>query len=366
MYMKKAVLLVVGVIFTFSMIFMGVSCKTEEAAEEVTEEAEGVVEEAAEEETEETTAEEEQSSEEKALSEYKIGAVINTMAHPYYVQIVDGYKKVAEGLGVNIIIKDPDGDANKQVSMIEELIQIEEVDALCVDPCLPGSLASIVQEASELGIPLVSGAGHIPGEISFVGSDNYVGARMAGAYAGEWLRDNVTDHVPVVALIQGTKYPIPNLRMGGFIEGVKEYAPDAIIEMRDGDGSKANAMTLMEDILTVYDRVDCTFGLNDAASLGALAACEAKFGAEDMIAAGFDCDPDGIATLKDPDHPAFMVDVAQYPDLITKCMVVTAIKYLRGEEVSSRIWAPVALATRDNVDEVVSNVPEYEECEIEY
>ena len=356
--MKKFMFLVCGLIFTFSMIFMGIGCKAETAPAK---------EEVAEEVSEETAPAEEEvaDSGEKALSEYKIGAVINTLRHPYYVQIVAGYEKVAEELGINIIIKDPDQDANKQVAMIEELIQIEEVDALLVDPCLPGSLATIVQEAAEMGIPLVSGAGHIPGEICFVGSDNYVGARLAGAYAGEWLLKNVKDRIPIVGIIQSTRYPIPNLRIAGFIEGIQEFVPDAIIEIRDSEANKAEAMTAMEAILTKYEHIDCTFGINDPASLGALAACETKFGATDMIACGFDCDPDGIATLKDPEHPAFVADVAQYPDLITKCMVAVAIKYLRGEEVPSRIWAPCQLATRDNVDEVISNVPEYDICNIE-
>jgi len=44
--------------------------------------------------------------------------------------------------------------------MIEELIYVHKVDALCVDPCVPGTLGAIIAEAAELGIPTVSGAGH--------------------------------------------------------------------------------------------------------------------------------------------------------------------------------------------------------------
>jgi ribose transport system substrate-binding protein len=303
--------------------------------------------------------------ERKPVSEMTIGCVINTLRHPYYVQIVEGYKKSAEELGVKIIIKDPDQDANKQVSMIEELISVEKVDALCVDPCRPGSLATVVAEAAELGIPLISGAGHIPGEVSFVGSDNYVGARLAGVYAGQWLQKNVKGRTPIVAIIESQRYPIPNLRIPGFIEGIREFASDATVVMRDSEANKLDAMAKMENILSKYDHVDATFGINDPASLGALAACEAKFGATDMVACGFDCDPDGIATLKDPDHPAFMADVAQYPYLITKCMLVLAIKASWGEQVPPRVWAPCKLATRDDVDEVVASAPVYEICNLE-
>ena len=303
-------------------------------------------------------------AERKPVSEITIGCVINTLRHPYYVQIWDGYRKAAEELGVNIILRDPDGDANRQVSMIEELIYVHKVDALCVDPCSPGSLATLVAEAADLGIPLVSGAGHIAGEVCFVGSDNYVGGRLAGVYAGQWLQQNVVGRAPVIAILESQQYPIPNLRIPGFIEGVREFVADATIIVRDCSPEKLVAMSTMEDILAQYDRVDCTFGINDPASLGALAACEARFGAEDMIACGFDCDPDGIGTLKDPEHPAFMCDVAQYPDLITKCMLVQAIKAVWGEEVPARIWAPCQLATRENVDDVVSTAPVYEICEL--
>jgi ribose transport system substrate-binding protein len=303
-------------------------------------------------------------AEKKAVSDITIGCVINTLRHPYYVQIWDGYQQAARELGVNIILRDPDGDANQQVSMIEELIYVHEVDALCVDPCSPGSLATLVAEAAALGIPLVSGAGHIAGEVCFVGSDNYVGGRLAGVYAGQWLQQNVVGRTPVIAILESQQYPIPNLRIPGFIEGVREFVSDATIVVRDCSPEKLVAMAAMEDILTQYDRVDCTFGINDPASLGALAACEAKFGAEDMIACGFDCDPDGIATLKDSEHSAFMCDVAQYPSLITKCMLVQAIKAVWGEEVPPRIWAPCQLATRSTVDEVLATAPVYEVCEL--
>ncbi len=357
-------LLVLVVFVSLLVVFSIGGCRVEEpvAEEPVTEEPvteEPVTEEPVAEEpvAEEPVAEE---PDKKPISEITIGVVINTLRHPYYVQIVEGYEKVAADLGVNIIIKDPDQDANKQVAMIEELIETHNVDALCVDPCLPGALASIVEEASEMGIPLVSGAGHIPGEVCFVGSDNYVGGRLAGAYAGEWLLNNVQDRIPVIGIVESTRYPIPNLRIPGYIEGVREFVPDAIIEIRDSEANKADAMTAMEGILTKYERVDATFGINDPTSLGALAACEAKFGAENMVACGFDCDPDGIEALKDPDHPAFMADVAQYPELITRYMLVLAIRTIWEEEIPSRIWAPCKLATRDNIDDVLADVPECE------
>lgn len=293
-----------------------------------------------------------------------VGVVINTLRHPYYVQLVDAYRTAAAELGIDIIIKDPDANSNRQVSMIQELITVQQVDALCVDPCVPGTLAGIIEEATELGIPVITGAGHAVGETCFVGSDNYVGARLAGVYAGQWLQENVVGRSPVIAIAESTRYPIPNLRIAGFLEGINEFVSDAIVVIRDTDATKLDAMAKVEDILSQYDRVDCTFGINDAASLGALAACESKFGATDMIACGFDCDPDGIATLKSEEHPAFMADVAQYPYLIARCSLVQAVKAARGEEVPARIWAPCQLATRNDVDVILNTPPEMDDSYI--
>ncbi|MBN1858876.1 sugar ABC transporter substrate-binding protein [Candidatus Bipolaricaulota bacterium] len=286
-----------------------------------------------------------------------VGVVINTLRHPYYVQLVDSYRTAAAELGIDIIIKDPDADSNRQVSMIQELISVQQVDALCVDPCVPGTLAGVIQEATDLGIPVITGAGHAAGETCFVGSDNYVGGRMAGVFAGQWLQENVVGRSPVIAIAESTRYPIPNLRIAGFLEGINEFVSDAIVVIRDTDATKLDAMSKVEDILSQYDRVDCTFGINDAASLGALAACESKFGATNMVSCGFDCDPDGIATLQSPEHPAFMADVAQYTYLIARISLVQAVKAAQGEEVPARIWAPCQLATRENVEEVLSTPP---------
>lgn len=300
----------------------------------------------------------------KPVSEMVIGCVINSMRHPYYVQIAEGYKKAAQELGVKIILKDPDQDSSKQIDIIQELIHVHKVDALCVDPCVPGTLGAVVAEAAERGIPTISGAGHNLGEACFVGSDNYVGARLAGVYAGQWLQQNVVGRTPVVAIMESTRYPIPNLRVPGFIEGLREFVPDAIIVTRDTVANKLDAMEKMEDVLSVHPRVDCTFGMNGPSALGAYVACKAKYGATDMIGCGFDCDPDGIATLKDPDSPTYMCEVAQYPDLISKTMLVMAIKAAWGEEIPPRIWVPCGLATRDDVDEVLANPPSIPEAEL--
>jgi len=295
-----------------------------------------------------------------------VGVVINTMRHPYYVQLVEGYKRAAQELGIEIIIKDPDADSNKQVTMIQELMTVYKVNALCVDPCVPGTLAGVIQEAKSLGIPVITGAGHEAGETCFVGSDNYVGGRLAGVYAGQWLQQHVVGRSPIIAIAESTRYPVPNLRIAGFLEGVREFVSDAIVVIRDTDATKLDAMSKVEDILSQYPHVDCTFGINDAASLGALAACESKFGAVDMVACGFDCDPDGIATLKSADHPAFMADVAQYPYLIARCCLVQAVKAARGEAVPPRIWAPCQLATRENVDQVLSTPPAMDESYLNF
>ncbi|NLS44322.1 MAG: sugar ABC transporter substrate-binding protein [Firmicutes bacterium] len=300
----------------------------------------------------------------KPVSNMVIGCVINTLRHPYYVQIAEGYNKAAKELGVKIILKDPDQDSSKQIDIIQELIHVHKVDALCVDPCVPGTLGAVVAEAAELGIPTVSGAGHNAGEVCFVGSDNYVGARLAGVYAGQWLQQNVVDRTPIVAIIESTRYPIPNLRVPGFIEGLREFVPDATIVTRDTIANKLDAMEKMEDILSIYPRVDCAFGMNGPSALGAYAACKARFGATDMIGCGFDCDPDGIATLKDPDSPTYMCEVAQYPDLITKTMLAIAIKAAWGEDVPPRVWVPCGLATREDIDEVLANPPEIEEARL--
>jgi len=295
-----------------------------------------------------------------------VGVVINTLRHPYYVQLVEAYETAAAELGIDIIVKDPDADSNRQVSMIQELISVQQVDALCVDPCVPGTLAGVIEEATAAGIPVITGAGHAAGETCFVGSDNYVGGRLAGVFAGQWLQQNVVGRSPIIAIAESTRYPIPNLRIAGFLEGINEFVSDAIVVIRDTDATKLDAMAKVEDILSQYDRVDCTFGINDAASLGALAACETKFGATDMVACGFDCDPDGIATLQSDEHSAFMADVAQYPYLIARISLVQAVKAACGEEVPPRIWAPCQLATRDNVEEVLANPPAVEDSYINF
>lgn len=297
----------------------------------------------------------------KPVSEMVLGISINTLRHPYYVQIVDGYKKAAKKLGVEIILNDPDQNVTAQVAACEDFI-LKGVDAILVSPCRPGSLAPIAEEAKKKGIPLLTDASHVEGETCFVASDNYVGGRMSGLFAGEWLSEHVSGRRVKVAILESTRYPIPNLRIPGFVEGLRERCPDAEIYMRDTEANKADAMAKMEDILVEVGRVDVTFGINGPTSLGALAACEAKYGAKDTCCCGLDLDPDEIATLKSPDHPQYMCSASQFPYWISEMLIRLGIRAAWGEKIPVRVWAPYKLATRETVDEVLAYsppIPEY-------
>ena len=107
-------------------------------------------------------------------------------------------------------------------------------------------------------------------------------------------------------------------------------------------------MDVMQELLRSGQEFDVVLGGNDPTALGALAALQMNQMQDGILIYGIDGSPDGKVMIKE----GYMEgSSAQQPLLIANEALAMAYAYLDGEEVEKLVIVPVAMITRDNIDD---------------
>jgi simple sugar transport system substrate-binding protein len=90
---------------------------------------------------------------------YTIAVVPKDSTNPWFVRMETGVKKFATDSGLNVYQKGPsETDATMQAQVIQDLIA-QKVDAIAVVPVDPGALETVLKEAMDAGIVVVTHEG---------------------------------------------------------------------------------------------------------------------------------------------------------------------------------------------------------------
>jgi len=114
------------------------------------------------------------------------------------------------------------------------------------------------------------------------------------------------------------------------------------------NGSRAEAMTTMENILQSGKNVDGVFTICDEEALGALAAIEGTDKEGSILITGIDGDMDVLEGIKEGSILCTSFQDAGL-QATTVCDVID--QYLQGEEVEAEYDVPYQLVTADNIDD---------------
>src|SRR5688572_14143196 len=91
-------------------------------------------------------------SAEAANNPPKIGLVQIDLSNPFHLGEVDGAKEAARRAGFELIVTSGEGDVNKQIQAVENLIN-QGVDAISVNFIDAGAFGPTMKKAADAGIP---------------------------------------------------------------------------------------------------------------------------------------------------------------------------------------------------------------------
>jgi ribose transport system substrate-binding protein len=282
-----------------------------------------------------------------------IGFALTTLNNPFFIDMKKGAEATAQRLGINLVIQasERDIDVEKQMQIIENLIQ-RKVDAICVTPNGAREIVPAIVEATKAGIPvfvidmkvdektLQEAGGKI---VSFAGSDNFEGGRLAGEFVASKLGGK-----GLAAILEGIPgHETGESRSKGFRAAVKDKPGISLVSSQSGGFDRAQGYNVMQNVLQANPDLKAVFACNDLMALGAVEAIAASGKSGQIIVVGFDA----IDEAKDAIRAGKMdATIAQYPAEMGRVALESAVKHLKGEQVPSFVPVKIELITKANVD----------------
>jgi len=228
--------------------------------------------------------------------EIVIGMSVPGLQFPFFVTMRDQAEAAAAELGARIVFADGQNDSAKQTADIEGFIS-RGVDAILISPITVDSQVPVMERAMEAGIPVASvdRKANTDNILVHVGADNVEGGRAAARYIIEQLGGSGR-----VIELEGTPGASAAIdRSTGFNEVMAESDVE-IIASQPADFNRAEAQTVMENLIQSNPDFDAVFGANDEMIIGAIEAMRGSgIAVEDIVTVGFDATPDAFSYIED-------------------------------------------------------------------
>lgn len=278
----------------------------------------------------------------KPAEKGKIGVVVKALNSDYWKIVESGAKAAGEKYGVEVKVLGPNAetDVTGQISLIEDQVT-RKVSALVVAPSQPASAIPVFERAKTAKIPVILADTDAPwnDKVSFVGTGNLNGGKIAGEYFGKKLAKGSK----VVILRGALGDPTHDERVNGCVEGLKAAGLEVAV-IQPANSERSMAVTVIENILQSKQEFAGVFATNDDMALGATKALEDA--GKKMVIIGFDGSPDALASISAGKLDA---SVAQSPYNIGFKGVEAAVKAAKGEAVDKRIDTGTEIINAENV-----------------
>ena len=286
-----------------------------------------------------------------ALAETRVAVSMTAFDNPFLTIIREAIAAEAKKDGdVELVFEDAQLDVARQLDQVQNFIA-DGYDAIIVNAVDGASTTAITQAAVAAGVPLVY-VNHPPGDVDSLPEDvSFVGSNEV---------DSGTMQTQQVCAMLGGKGKV--LVMMGPLENHSAITrtkdihdviatPDCsgmeVIEEQTANWNRGEAQDLMTNWLTSGVDFDAVIANNDEMAIGAILAMKAAgMSMDDVVVAGIDATPDGLAALASGD-----LDVTVYQNAVKQGEVAlqTAVAMAGGDSADRNIWIPFEAVTRENM-----------------
>lgn len=204
-----------------------------------------------------------------ALHPYRLGALVPHIKDPYWVGNAYGIWQAAKDLGITIefMAADGYGDMVGQSRQIDDLI-VKGVDGILIASVDYAAMGPIVKSAWDKGIFVAYN--QVPADDPYAPSTerdwHAAGWQIGAAYGDRWPvgRVIVLSGPPGVTWAEGSGR--------GIADALKTYPGIEVVTVRSHEMDLPKIMSLTEDLLTTYGKVDAILSYTDFGAKGIIAA----------------------------------------------------------------------------------------------
>jgi ribose transport system substrate-binding protein len=281
-------------------------------------------------------------------AKHRVVVVTKALDSEFWLTLKLGAEAAArEHPDVDLAVLAPEREINidQQVSILEDQI-LKKVSAIAVAPGGASEVIPVLGKARAAGIPvlLVDTDAPWPDKLSYIGTDNRLGGKLAGEFIVTALGGK--GKVAVIRGILGVT--AHEDRVAGFQEAVAQAPGMQLVTIQPANSERALALTVMENILTSNPDLNAVFATSDQMALGAMEAIAARNLSGKITLVGFDAGQEAVRAVK---AERIQAVVAQNPFNMGRQAVEAAVKALKGEPIEKRIDTGTTVVTKENADE---------------
>lgn len=232
-------------------------------------------------------------------------------------------------------------NAEEMTSQLDDLITWG-AEAIVAFPQWEGMEVPI-QRALDEGIKVVNFDIEINAEgVYRVSGDN----EDMGVQGANYIVDKIGKEGHVVMLEVPTAGSVSELRKKGFLDTMKEIAPDMNISTYATKFTREDGLKDFADILTSNDKIDAVYSLDDETSIGVLQAISEAGRKDIKVVTGGGGMQEYFKMM--PENQDIWIQSALYSPAMVKDAVDVALDLLNGKDVEKVKVIPTTVVDRDN------------------
>jgi ribose transport system substrate-binding protein len=275
-----------------------------------------------------------------------VALVMKTLNNQFFIDMEAGARSVADSLGFELIVQAPEReiDVEKQMQIVENLVQ-RQVKVIALVPSGSREIVPAIVKANAANIPVITVDTRVDSAtlvaanasvVTFIGSDNMDGGRIAGTFLRDQLKG--TGAIAVLEGIPG--HETGDARLRGFREAIATAPALRIVASQTANWERDQAFSVTQNILQANPTLSAIFACNDVMALGAVEAIAAAGRTASVLVVGFDAQDDARTAIKEHRMAA---TIAQNPREMGRMAMLSAARVLKGESVSAEQPVPIAL-----------------------
>ncbi len=277
----------------------------------------------------------------------RIGAVLPTFNHPFFLAMKEGMEAKAKELGVEVDVRDGQDDDAKQIAQVETLLNLGR-DAVILCPRDEDALTPAVEAANRASVPILALNRRINGGevVSYVGADDAEG----GVLQGEELVRLLGPKGGKIVYLEGTEGSSPQRKRNAGLMAILQKHPEIeLADSRFAGFQEDKAKSVMTDLVRRFKpgEIRAVVAQSDEMALPAAEVAQAE-GWKDVAVLGFDGSKAAFDAVRDG---RLGCTILQDPrEQGARAVEVMAAK-LKGETVDQEIVTPLRLINKANVDQ---------------
>lgn len=261
----------------------------------------------------------------------------------YFQSSVAGGKKAANELGVELVVLDPQADAGRQVTMVEDCLG-RKANAIVVDPIESSSLIGVIEEAGKRKIPVATLDTKVdsPYVVTLIGVPQREASYTFGQFVAGWIIGKQGGKAKIGVMLASTEVQLA--RRDGFVDALKAVPGAEIVATGDGRNILERATSEAEDMLTAHPEINVIYATGDPQLQGGLAAGQGR----NIAFFGWDDIPEPF--LKPLEDGRIVGFLKQKPEVGGEMAVRLLTDYLDGKEITKRFTYSPDVVTQFNLD----------------